>query len=191
MIFFTSDLHLGDDRLELYHRNLISDYSNDIDNLIISNWNNTVKDGDKVYCVGDIVYAPSLIGRLSELNGEKILITGNYDIDKLDSLMPYFDSVYSTLIMDLQYDDLIKYPSVLARYKKLYLNHYPNRASNEFDVFNIVGHIHGLWQVQPKMINVSTDAWHFTPVSLDTILWKINAIIKYYDVNVFPFILKK
>ena len=63
------------------------------------------------------------------------------------------------------------------------VNHYPEHGSKE--MFNIVGHIHGLWRVQWNMINVSTDAWNYTPVSEDTIKFCMNAIDKFYDINVF------
>lgn len=65
------------------------------------------------------------------------------------------------------------------------LVHYPVDAKS--DKMNIVGHIHGLWKVQPNMINVGVDAWHFRPVPETTISFIHNAIKNYYDKNVFPY----
>jgi len=52
-------------------------------------------------------------------------------------------------------------------------------------MFNICGHIHGLWKVQRNMINVGVDAWHFIPVSEEQIIFYMNGIKKHYDANVF------
>jgi len=55
------------------------------------------------------------------------------------------------------------------------------------DRFNIVGHIHGLWKVQPNMVNVGVDAWHFRPVSEQEIRFVYDAMrTGKYDENVFP-----
>lgn len=78
-IYFTSDLHFG-------HKNVIP-YCNrpykDLEEMheaIITIWNETVKEGDTVYVLGDF----SLNKRWSQditplLNGNKILISGNHD----------------------------------------------------------------------------------------------------------------
>lgn len=53
--------------------------------------------------------------------------------------------------------------------------------------FCLTGHIHSLWKVQPKMINVGVDAWNYRPVSEDEILFCWNAMQNFYDENVFPY----
>ena len=65
----------------------------------------------------------------------------------------------------------------------VHLNHYPVEARP--DIFNLVGHIHSLWKVQRNMINVSTEAWSYFPVSIEKIEFTIEAIKKHYDQNVF------
>lgn len=72
------------------------------------------------------------------------------------------------------------------------LNHYPTKCIEEMRKdagihFSITGHIHSLWKVQRKMINASTDAWHFKPVSSEEILFCWNAMQNFYDENVFPY----
>lgn len=171
MKYFTSDLHLGDPRLNLYGRDLIANDSNEINELIINNWNEIIQEDDIVYMLGDICYDANVIDKLNHLKGYKILIKGNYD-DKIQPsiLNKYFDEIHDELLITLETENI-------------YLNHYPTNA--KLNIFNIVGHIHGTWKVQRNMINVGVDAWHFKPVSEEMILWQINGIRKYYDENVF------
>ena len=177
MKWFTSDLHIGDLRLNLYGRDLIASNSDEIDALILNNYNKLVSDDDVVYFLGDIVYDQSKLDFLSKFKGIKILILGNYD-EKIpkDLLNKYFDFVYNDLTINVQDLDL-------------YLNHYPEKCSEK--LFNLTGHIHGNWRVQRNMINVGVDAWHLCPLSEDNILFLKNAIEKYYDINVFAGELKQ
>lgn len=175
MIYFTSDTHFGDDRLNLYGRDLVCKTSQEMDELIINNWNEVVTSEDTVYHLGDVAMNEAALECVSKLNGKKILIKGNYD-EKIsdDILLKYFDEVYTNKI--------ISYGSSLPQ-KLLFLNHYPVKGDDM--MFNIVGHIHGLWKVQRNMVNVGCDAWHFKPISLDLVMFSINGINKFYDANVF------
>ena len=115
---------------------------------------------------------------LSELPPcKKILVIGNYDEPIIDNLSEYFDDVCDDITIDLGGNTV-------------YVNHYPEKCRDEIAVnesidFCITGHIHSLWKVMPKMINVSVDAWHFRPVSEEEILYVWNAIQNHYDNNVF------
>lgn len=177
MIYFTSDTHFGDDRLNLYGRDLVCKDSKEMDQLIIDNWNSVVTPDDTVYHLGDVAMSEeALRENLPKLNGKKILIKGNYD-DKIsdDILNEYFDEVYKNY--KLQHQELD------GRKTFFFMNHYP--AKGDDMMMNLVGHIHGLWKVQRNMINVGCDAWHFKPISIDQIMFSKNGIEKYYDENVF------
>ncbi len=172
MIYFTSDTHFGDERLNLYGRDLVCKTPEEMDEYIIKRWNETVKPEDTVYHLGDVAMsADALATVLPFLNGKKILIKGNYD-DKIDDeiLNEYFDEVYKNY--------KLKHENTL-----FFLNHYPEKGDDM--MFNIVGHIHGLWKVQRNMVNVGCDAWHFKPISIDQVMFSKNGIEKYYDINVF------
>ena len=79
MRFFCSDLHLG-------HANVIK-YCNrpykDVDEMaqaIITQWNSQVKDGDLVYCLGDMsLNRYRCFEVLPWLNGRKVLCYGNHE----------------------------------------------------------------------------------------------------------------
>ena len=79
--FFTSDTHFNDERLNLYARDLLFKNANEVNKHIIKTWNETVGKNDLVYHLGDISMDREGLDILNQLNGEKILIKGNYDIN--------------------------------------------------------------------------------------------------------------
>jgi len=171
MRYFISDTHFGDDRLNLFGRELVANNSEEIDNIIITNYNNKITNDDTVYFLGDVALSSEGLKKVSLLNGNKILIRGNYDQQfSVEELSIYFTEVCDN--MTIYIDD-----------EPIFLNHYPVDASQ--NLFNLVGHVHSLWKVQKNMINVSIDAWHFQPVSEDMIRFQIGGIRKHYDQNVF------
>lgn len=80
MNFYTSDLHLG-------HANVIKfdnrPFANvdEMDQCIITRWNERVSDEDTVYILGDVCHRNSKDSSwyLKQLRGHKILILGNHD----------------------------------------------------------------------------------------------------------------
>ncbi len=184
MKWFTSDWHLGDDRIgidnkpNLFYRpfSSIKEQNNKIKNEFI---NSGFKDGDTLYDLGDVVFNDfagswNIMTDVREAfpKSKFVLIVGNYDIDKLSKLNYYYDEIYDEF-------------SLMIKDREYFLNHYPTNCIEK--EFSLTAHIHGLWKVQKNMINVGVDAWHFKPVSEDTIDFCRNAIEKYYDQNVFPY----
>jgi calcineurin-like phosphoesterase family protein len=181
--YFTSDLHLGDDRIgingkpNLFYRPFKSVTEQ---NLTLLAKLQHIKPEDELYIVGDLLYDYGVISLLKLLpKCKKYLIIGNYDEDHTEELKPYFDEIKHSMT--------IKIGEFTVE-----LNHYPKAcvdvlSRTEGIDFAITGHIHGLWKVQKNLINVSTDAWHFSPVSETEILFCYNAMTNFYDVNVFPY----
>ena len=177
-VWFTSDTHFDDERLDLFTREVLFESATEVDNFIIKQWNDNVKDGDLVIDVGDVALTQKGLDKVKGLNGTKWLVKGNYDTSdgtakfKMsdDILLEQFDKVFDDLTIEIDGEEV-------------FINHFPTSA--DVDKFNIVGHIHGTWKVQRNMINVGVDAWHFTPVPLKTIKFQMNGIRKYYDQNVY------
>lgn len=191
--WFTSDWHLGEDRIgingkpNLFYRPFKSVQEQNrtiIDNFLTSGF----QDGDELWHLGDVVYEWNdevddylSLARDEFPNSKFNLIVGNYDEGKLDILGKYFDTIQERTNV------------TLSMGKNAYLNHYPVKCKNRIDITQdideicITGHIHGLWKVQRKMINVGVDAWHFKPVSEDEIIFAMIACEKHYDNNVFPY----
>lgn len=62
----------------------------EMDEVMIKNWNERVRPNDKVYHLGDVVINRKHLRTLSRLNGDKVLIRGNHDIFRDDEYREYF-----------------------------------------------------------------------------------------------------
>ena len=132
-IFFISDTHFG-------HANMLKFTNYDgsrmrpfnsieeLDELMIQNWNEMVKPTDKIYHLGDVVYhCKNRDQIMSRLNGDKILIKGNHDRNQLGWYMKYFRDVRGTCHIDGNY----------------LLSHFPIHPDSKGRfVRNLHGHIH-------------------------------------------------
>lgn len=184
MIYFTSDWHLGDDRLGLtedkpnvFFRPFKS--IEEQNETIIKNINDIVGYNDTLIHLGDVCFNSEYLYLLDEINCKnKILILGNYDNDKEILLKKYFNEIYTDKVF-------------IFNNKKYYLNHYPLECKNKLPLlkdinYSICGHIHGAWKFANKnIINVGVDAWNFRPISINEIEFLINGIENFYDENVF------
>lgn len=188
--YFTSDWHLGDRRLgtnglpNVFYRPFENEEQQNVS--IITNLFKEFSDGDTLWHLGDVLVekTSSAVAQLEELkrrfpSSEFNLVVGNYDDDKIDFLKNYFHNIYQGKALRL----------VTAEGEEIdtYLNHYPRKCKPKRQVYDLclTGHIHGLWKIQEKIINVGVDTWHFKPISLDTILFCYNAMNSHYDENVF------
>lgn len=195
MKWFTSDWHLGEDRLgleegkpNLFYRPFKTVYVQDL-TIIDKFYKSGFEDGDELWHLGDVLYArfPKYLEWIRDQfpKSKWNLIVGNYDEDKLDLLGKYFDTIQDFYLMERTPDE-----------EYWYLNHYPIKCKKALEnypplntnlKFAITGHIHSLWKVQKGMVNVGVDAWHFRPVSEKEIEFCMVACQKYYDENVFPY----
>ena len=96
IVYFTADHHFG-------HANVIQhcDWpfasAHEMDETLIDNWNESVKQHDTVYILGDLFFRNKVPAdvMLKRLNGKKYLIIGNHDKDwmKRTDLPSFFESV--------------------------------------------------------------------------------------------------
>lgn len=169
MRYFTSDWHLGDDRFDIFFRPF--DSVEEQDSIILENLLRYVTEEDELFHLGDVLIDKDSSSLLDQIPCKrKVLILGNYDMDKQNLLRSYFDEIYYNL-------------ELTVGNTKCFLNHYP--INYDPTRFNITGHIHGLWKVRWNMVNVGVDAWHFKPVSEEWIKFQMNGIFNHYDENVF------
>ena len=174
-IYFTSDWHLN-------HFNIIKYTSRpfktleEMNTLIIKNFNERVKEDDMVFFLGDFIFR-SGSGRgegekdkpeyfLNRLTCKNIVfIAGNHD--KNNSL--------KTPVQNL----VIKHGG-----KRIFLVHNPDFCDSKYD-FCICGHVHDKWQFkrikkQESIIdccNVSIEQWNYYPIDINEInqaysIWK-------------------
>ncbi len=168
MIFFTADTHFG-------HANIVRmcdrPYSSidEMDEALISAWNERVKGNDTVYIVGDMFFRcdrpEEILGRLK---GRKRLILGNHDgswTEKVE-LARYFQSVD-------------KFLEISDGKRALTLCHYPLLSwKHTMRSYMIHGHIHNdtnadfwpLLRCRDNVLNAGVDINGFHPVSFDELL---------------------
>ena len=108
-IFFISDTHFGHANMlkfTNYDGTLMRPFNSveEVDELMIENWNNVVKPNDRIYHLGDVCYHCGNRDQImSRLNGKKVLIKGNHDRDQLGWYMKYFDDIRGTVHIDGNY----------------------------------------------------------------------------------------
>lgn len=168
MIFLTSDTHFGHDREFLWGpRGFTS--SQEHDEAVIKNWNETVGPDDTVYHLGDLMLGDNAHGIecVKRLNGHIKLIRGNHDTDARWKLYATLPNV-----------ELIGWAEVI-KYKKyqFYLSHHPTLTSNlekaphlRMHLINLYGHTHQMgkfYQDMPYMFHVGLDSNDNRPILLD------------------------
>lgn len=140
-IFFISDTHFG-------HANMLKflnydgtrmrpfDSIEEVDELMIENWNKIIKPADRVYHLGDVCYRCGNRDQImSRLNGKKVLIKGNHDRDQLGWYMKYFEDIRGTIHIDGNY----------------LLSHFPIHPDSKGRfIRGLHGHIHAQTVMRPK-----------------------------------------
>lgn len=135
----------------------------EMDEVLIENWNRVVQPNDRVYHLGDVTMKRMHLPILNRLNGRKVLIRGNHDIWGIEDYLPYFDDVCGSRKLD-----------------SFILSHYPIHPDSisHWCKGNICGHIHqnivaveyqGETIEDPRYFNVSVENINYTPIDLEVI----------------------
>jgi calcineurin-like phosphoesterase family protein len=128
---------------------------NDMDEYIIQQWNNTVKDNDIIYHLGDVYmrYGPGILPRL---RGRKRLILGNHDNGKDQNLHRHFEKI-------MMWRMFPEFNCVLT--------HVPVHESTMFKVqYNLHGHIHQNASPTERHINCCVEVQDYTPKSIEELV---------------------
>lgn len=150
---FTSDTHFG-------HANVIK-YSNrpytsvqDMNEAMVKSWNETVKDEDTVWHLGDVAFMPvaDLIVLLKRLKGHKNLVLGNHDKNIQKKIK---DFLGPGLFETIQFYKEIKLDAT-----KVVLLHYGMRVWNcsHHGAIQLHGHSHGSLPPHGKSVDVGVDS---------------------------------
>lgn len=202
MIWFTSDLHMGHYNVLKFCFRPFPDVDT-MNKALTQRWNSVVGKDDTVIVVGDMFWKHGVkraTHMLGLLHGKKILVIGNHDGKACQQNMRRykrigFDKVYAhSFYMNIGEERVLichyPYNPRLSRWKRFkyrakhfwkfwrrdkypLFKHMEKRPINKGG-WLVHGHVHNAWRVKDKMINVSTDVWHYTPISIDT----IESIIK-------------
>jgi calcineurin-like phosphoesterase family protein len=175
--FFWSDLHLGHRSVLLFHPDRPGGDDIDLhDEILISNWNNTVGKNDTAAILGDFSYkvkASKVKEYLSRMNGKIHFVRGNHDIHfkDLSELPSNVVALKESLYLENQPGEDVG----------VYCSHYPAAewAGNRRNGLALFGHSHGNYKVPEsfRMLDVGVDPiakWNgYFPVSWEQIKGRV------------------
>lgn len=160
MRWFVSDTHFQHANIIEYCNRPFKD-SHHMDEEICRMWNESIKQTDEVFFVGDVMMGHFDTGKeiVKKLNGRKTLILGNHDRSAKTMLECGFAEVHHTLVVKM------------SDGRRAILAHKPLPPSliNPYD-FQIHGHHHSGPRVRGKRINVCIDLWNYRPVTENEII---------------------
>ena len=112
MIYYIADMHFGHENVIHFDDRPFAD-TEQMDEVLIQNWNERVTSEDTVYVLGDAFWKneENSIRIIQQLNGHKHLIQGNHDRVK-GKLRPYWESIE-------------QYAEVNDENRLVILSHYP------------------------------------------------------------------
>ena len=162
-ILFSSDHHFFHKNIILFCNRGFSSVE-EMNEILIQNWNNTVKPNDEVYYLGDFAFCQpdNACKILKSLNGKKYLIEGNHD---------------RRLLKDSNFRSCFEWIDKLAGieiYKQnIVLCHYPMKRWDQSHrgAWHLFGHEHGKLPDDPYSlsIDVGVDAHKYTPISFEQV----------------------
>ena len=179
--FYVADTHFGHENIiRLCNRPFKN--AEEMDEVLIQNWNSVVTDADTVYILGDLAFSkgekkPS--DYLRELKGRKIMILGNHDYDISKNIRRYIDNRY----LDSIHDYFELFEDIGSDRRKVVLSHYPMVEWNGYfrNSIHLYGHIHNNVENNAYKImrnidnayNVGVDIINYMPQRLEDVI-KLN-----------------
>lgn len=159
-IWVVSDTHFGHDNIISYCNRPFAN-AEIMDENLIENWNNVVKDGDIVYHLGDVYFGVNGRDALSKLKGRKRLILGNHDDGKDQFLQKSFQKI-AVWRMFPEFGLLLTHVPVhessLERWEA-------GELKSKF--INVHGHIHDKDSPSEFHRNVSVEKINYTPINIE------------------------
>lgn len=176
-VFYISDTHFSSSRtFELSRRDQRFSTTDEMDRYMISKWNERVGKDDIVVHGGDF-------GNYSvaeNLNGNIILLYGNYERDKADGDPVEYKDLFTELV-DEEYLYLASHDLVIVHEPSNIIK--CRRDLKLLDSqFYLFGHIHEKQKIKECGLNIGVDVNNFSPVSIDDINFYREAYYKgYFD----------
>ena len=178
MVYFISDTHFGHKGSLRWNDGQVRPGFQDLkemEELMITNWNNTVSENDTVFFLGDFAYKCSksrakVIFR--KLNGVKHLIEGNHDLKIASKL----EHCWETISQIAQFDFItpekgLKQEIIMCHYPMVTWRHKHQGA------WHLHGHVHGSMQnanMGTRRYDCSVEVNDYRPISLEQLTIKIK-----------------
>lgn len=166
-IYFTSDLHLGHGNIIKYCNRPFSGVE-EMNEVLIENWNRKVDDNDKIFVLGDFSLSNSanIIKWGKALKGNKMLILGNHDHAS--------KSVY----LEAGFKEVSSYPILWdGRFILSHLPLYPAESHSNMHFCNIYGHVHDKlpYEDTPDHCCICVEQTNYEPISYTELLARIKS----------------
>ncbi len=194
MNYYISDTHFGHENVLKFDNRPFNSVE-EMDEMMITQWNAVVKDTDDVYIIGDFIYRSKKPAAwyLKQLKGRKHLIQGNHDYQLLkdEELVKEFESIDKmTYVKDGNYT--------------IVLCHFPIAEWNKYwrGSWHIYGHIHnqkrGCFDFMynlDRALNAGCMINNYTPVTIEQLIennriYKQNYLYELYGENRGPLCLE-
>lgn len=143
-VYLISDTHFNHDNIATY-----CDRPKNFTELIIEQWNQTVKSEDLIIHLGDVAIGnrTRATEQIKSLSGRKILVRGNHD-------RQHSNTWWMEHGFDFACDGM--------KFRNMWLTHEPSTSLADGCELNIHGHLHNIWHGfqpnDPKM-GERTDGW--------------------------------
>ena len=188
MLYFTSDLHFGDDGTVKFDMRPFKN-AKKFDKFVIKTWNKQASKNDTIYVIGDFVDCNKdndngswrdTIKYVKKVKASVVLVLGN---NEERVIKRYFDNNFQKFreyCLNLGFKEVYENTIVHFLDRDFYLTHKPNDSN--MSMFNLFGHMHrsgGLYK--PYGINVGCDLNHFRLFSEKDIEFFLKLKEDYWD----------
>lgn len=172
-IFYTADTHFCHSNILHLNNRPFCD-KDEMNRVLIENWNNTVGKDDLVIHGGDVIFNGNNTSQarkiLNELNGKIILVKGNHDGKMLkdSSLRKRFEGIYDTYEVHDGGDTIIVSHMPLLEWNKMYrgaklfYGHIHNNIDN--DTYHIMA------KYRPEAYNIGVDITSYKPCTKEEVI---------------------
>lgn len=164
-VFFTADTHFDHDNIRR-HTNRPFKTVEEMNEVLIDNWNSLVKPSDTVFILGDFAWKRHAYF-LGMLSGAKILIRGNHD-KMSEDCFKQFKEVHDVCYR--QFNNI-----------GIFMSHYAHVTWRNLihGTWHIYGHSHGtLPEFEHKLAcDVGVDVWGWAPLNLEILFKKMSTRI--------------
>lgn len=162
--YLISDLHLDHENIIEYCDRPFEDVE-EMNDVLIKNWNDTVNPNDEVIFGGDLTIAgtaAAFLKWIERLNGEIVFIVGNHD---------------RTVIKKLDRVHIMQHYQFSAGEYDFYCTHRPENIPKNWDGWAVFGHHHNnypdalpFFDPEHHRINISVELLDYRPIHIETIL---------------------
>ena len=152
-VYLISDLHFFHDKVIRFNDRPFVDIE-EMNHMLILNWNSIVNKNDKVFVLGDIAFycnKSMLTNIIRKLKGNKVLIMGNHDRNK--SISWWYD---------VGFKEVCKYPILYNN--NFILSHEPIK-NVPCGYLNCHGHVHCKSLKLLNYFNVSCEVLNYFPIN--------------------------